>query len=134
VHAESGADSLRASSFRFLIRDRDSKFTAAFDSVFAGNGTRVIRTPVRSPRASSHAERFAGTLRRECPDHTLVLGERHLRCVLAEYVRHYSGHRPHQGLRQEPPLRESGHAVDIAGRIERRRILGGVISEYRTAA
>jgi hypothetical protein len=100
----------RASSFRFLIRDRDSKFTTAFDEVFSGNGTRVVKTPVRSPRANSYAERFVGTLRRECLDYVLILGERHLRSVLAEYARHYNGHRPHQALRQEPPLRESDHA------------------------
>jgi transposase InsO family protein len=92
----------RASRFRFLIRDRDGKFTTAFDEVFAGNGTRVIRTPVRSPRASSFAERFAGTLRRECLDHVLILGEQHLRIVMAEYAQHYNGHRPHQSLQQEP--------------------------------
>jgi putative transposase len=78
----------RASRFKFLIRDRDRKFTAAFDGVFAGNGTRVIKTPVRSPRANSFAERFVGTLRRECLDHVLILGKRHLREVLAEYARH----------------------------------------------
>ena len=77
----------RASGFRFLIRDRDSKFTAAFDGVFSGNGTRVIKTPVRSPRANPYAERFVGRLRRECLDHMLIPGERHLRGVLAEYVR-----------------------------------------------
>jgi transposase InsO family protein len=87
----------RAGQFRFLIRDRDSKFTVAFDDVFAGNGTRVIKAPVRSPRANSFAERFVGTLRRECLDHVLILGEQHLRKVLAEYARHYNGHRPHQG-------------------------------------
>jgi putative transposase len=82
----------RASNFRFLIRDRDSKFTTAFDEVFSGNGTRVVKTPVRSPRANSYAERFVGTLRRECLDHVLILGERHLHSVLAEYARHYNGH------------------------------------------
>jgi hypothetical protein len=76
----------RASRFRFLIRDRDGKFTTAFDGVFTGNGTRVIRTPARSPRANSFAERFVGTLRRECLDHVLILGEQHLRNVLAEYA------------------------------------------------
>jgi transposase InsO family protein len=124
----------RAGRFEFLIRDRDSKFTAAFDGVFAGNATRVIKTPVRSPRANSFAERFVGTLRRECLDHVLILGERHLRNVLAEYARHYNSHRPHQSLQQEPPLRQPGHAVDITAQIERRRVLGGLISEYRHAA
>jgi putative transposase len=81
----------RAGQFKFLIRDRDSKFTTAFDGVLAGNGTRVIKTPVRSPRANAFAERFVGTLRRECLDHVLILGERHLRSVLADYVRHYNG-------------------------------------------
>jgi putative transposase len=124
----------RASRFKFLIRDRDSKFTATVDDVFAGNGTRVIKTPVRSPRANSYAERFVGTLRRECLDHVLILGERHLRKVLADYARHYNGHRPHQGLQHAPPLHEPGHAVDITARIERRRVVGGLISEYRRAA
>jgi putative transposase len=124
----------RASGFRFLIRDRDSKFTTAFDYVFSGNGTQVTRTPVRSPRANSFAERFVGTLRRECLDHVLILGERHPRSVLAEYARHYNGHRPHQGLQQEPPLRQPGHAVDTTARIERQQVLDGLISEYRRAA
>jgi putative transposase len=124
----------RASGFRFLIRDRDSRFTAAFGAVLSGNGTRVVKTPVRSPRANSCAERFVGTLRRECLDHVLILGERHLREVLAVYARHYNGHRPHQGLRQEPPQRQPGHAVDITARIERRQVIGGLISEYHRAA
>jgi putative transposase len=122
----------RAGRFRFLVRD--SKFTAAFDEVFSGNGTRVVKTPARSPRANSYAERFVGTLRCECLDHTLILGGRHLRSVLAEYTRHYNGHRPHQSLRQEPPLREAGHILDITAWIERRQVLGGLISEYRRAA
>ncbi len=110
----------RAGRFRFLIRDRDSKFTAALDEVFAGNGTRVIKTPVRSPRANSYADRFVGTLRRECLDHMLILGERHLRKVLAEYAQHCNEHRPHQALQQEPPRRQPSRAVDITARIKRR--------------
>jgi transposase InsO family protein len=85
----------RAARFRFLVRDRDSKFTAAFDEVLAGNGARVIKTPVRSPRANSFAERYVGTLRRECLDHVLIYGEQHLQRTLAEYARHYNEHRPH---------------------------------------
>ena len=82
----------RAAHFRFLIRDRDSKFTPVFDEVFAGNGMRIIKTPVRSPRANSFAERYVGTLRRECLDHLLIHGEQHLRRILAEYAQHYNDH------------------------------------------
>ena len=124
----------RADGFKFLIRDRDSKFTTAFDEVFAGNGTRVIKTPVRSPRANSYAERFVVTLRRECLDHVLILGERHLRKILAEYAKHYNSHRPHQSRQQEPPLHQPSCVVDITARIEHRRVVGGLISEYRRAA
>ena len=123
----------RAGRLKFLIRDRDSKFTVVFDEVFAGNGTRVIRTPVRSPRANAFAERFAGTLRRECLDHLLILGERHLRKILAEFASHYNGHRPHQSLQQEPPQQVGGTA-DITARIERKQVLSGLINEYRRAA
>ena len=98
----------RAGQFKFLIRDRDSKFTAVFDEVLASNGARIIKTPVRSPRANSFAERYAGTLRRECLDHLLIYGERHLRQILAEYSRHYNEHRPHQSREQRPPLHEPG--------------------------
>ena len=76
----------RAGHFKFLVRDRDSKFTAAFDHVLAGNGLRIIKTPVRSPRANSFAERYVGTLRRECLDHLLIYGEQHLRRTLTEYA------------------------------------------------
>jgi transposase InsO family protein len=96
----------RASGFRFLIRDRDSKFTAAFDGVFSGNGTTVIKTPARSPRADSYAERFVGTVRRECLDHVLILGERHLRSVLAEYAR---------GAARGPAAEPSACLVFVAG-------------------
>ena len=124
----------RAGRFRFLIRDRDSKFTAVFDDVLAGNGVRVIKTPVRSPRANSFAERYVGTLRRECLDHLLIHGERHLRRVLAEYARHYNEHRPHQSREQRPPLHEPGQPVDVTARITRRQVVHGLINEYHRAA
>jgi transposase InsO family protein len=124
----------RAGRFKFLIRDRDSKFTSAFDEVFAGNGMRIIKTPVRSPRANSFAERYVGTLRRECLDHLLIHGEQHLRRILAEYAQHYNDHRPHQSREQRPPLHEPGQAIDVTARIKRRQVVQGLISEYRRAA
>src|SRR5580704_1512114 len=124
----------RAARFSFLIRDRDSKFTAVFDEVFADNGVRVIKTPVRSPRANSFAERYVRTLRRECLDHLLIYGERHLRRVLAQYARHYNEHRPHQSREQRPPLYEPGQPINVTGRIERKQVLHGLISEYSRAA
>jgi transposase InsO family protein len=124
----------RAARFRFLIRDRDSKFTTVFDEVFVGSGVRVIKTPVRSPQANSFAERYAGTLRRECLDHLLIHGERHLRQILAEYARHYNEHRPHQSREQRPPLHDPGQPVDVTARIVRRQVVHGLISEYRRAA
>ena len=123
----------RAARFRFLIRDRDSKFTAAFDDVLAGNGVRIIKAPVRSPRANSYAERYVGTLRRECLDHLLVYGERHLRRILAEYAQHYNEHRPHQSREQRPPLYEIDRPVDMTARITSRQVVHGLISEYRRA-
>jgi len=124
----------RAGQFRFLIRDRDSKFTAVFDEVLAGDGMRIIKAPVRSPRANSFAERYVGTLRRECLDHLLIHGERHLRRILAEYARHYNEHRPHQSREQRPPLHEPGQVVDMTGRITRGQVVHGLINEYRRAA
>jgi len=123
----------RAAQFRFLIRDRDSRFTAAFDDVLAGNGVRIIKAPVRSPRANSYAERYVGTLRRECLDHLLVYGERHLRRILAEYAQHYNEHRPHQSREQRPPLYEIDRPVDMTARITSRQVVHGLISEYRRA-
>jgi putative transposase len=104
------------------------------DEVFAGSGMRIIKSPVRSPRANSFAERYAGTLRRECLDHLLIYGERHLRRILAEYARHYNERRPHQSREQRPPLYEPGQSIDITRRIRRRQVVHGSINEYRRAA
>ena len=91
---------------RFLVRDRDSKFTREFDEVFRSEGIRVIKAPVRAPKARAHAERWVGSVRRECLDRLLILGRRHLQHVLATYTRHYNEHRPHRALGQRPPLSE----------------------------
>jgi putative transposase len=124
----------RAGRFKFLIRDRDSKFTAVFDEVFSSSGVRIIKTPVRSPRANAFAERYVGTLRRECLDHLLVYGERHLRHVLAKYEQHYNDHRPHQGRALRPPLYEPSEMIDITTRIRRRETVNGLINEYSRVA
>jgi transposase InsO family protein len=125
----------RVGQFRWLIRDRDAKFTAAFDAVFAAEGIRVLRTPVRAPRANAYAERWVGTVRRELLDRMLILGCRQLRWVLAEYVDHYNGHRPHRALGQAPPL-EPSVPVLLAppGTVVRRDRLGGLIHEYAQVA
>ena len=123
----------RAARYRFLIRDRDSKFTTAFDDVFTGNGARIIKTPVRSPRANSLAERYVGTLRRECLDHLLIHSEQHLRRILTEYSRHYNEHRPHQSREQRPPRYEPSQPIDMTARIKRRHVVHGLINEYRRA-
>jgi putative transposase len=121
--------------FRFLLRDRDTKFTAAFDAVFAVEGIRVLRTPVRAPRANAYAERWVGTVRREVLDRMLIVGCRQLRSVLAEYVDHYNGHRPHRALGQAPPLKPSVPVVLAPpGRVVRRDRLGGLIHEYAQVA
>jgi putative transposase len=85
---------------RFLVRDRDSKFTRDFDEVFRSEGIRVIKAPVRAPKARAHAERWVGTVRRECLDRLLILGRRHLEHVVREYALHYNTHRPHRSLDQ----------------------------------
>jgi transposase InsO family protein len=124
----------RADQFEFLIRDRDGEFSWRFDEVLTSSGVQIIKTPPRSPRANSYAERFVGTLRRECLDHLLIYGQRHLRQVLAEYERHYNTHRPHQSRDQEPPLHDPGRQIDLTAVIERRTTVAGLIHEYRRAA
>jgi putative transposase len=121
--------------FRFLVRDRDAKFTRNFDEVFASIGVETIRTPVRSPRANAFAERFVRTIRQECLDHQLVISRRHLESVLGEYVRHYNQARPHRGLNLGLPIPRSLPFPPVDhGAVTRRDILGGIIHEYDRAA
>jgi putative transposase len=119
-----------AARFRFLIRDRDTKFTATFDAVFAGANIRIIRTPIQAPRANAIAERFIGTLRRECLDNLLITGPRHLAAVLQEYLAHYNTQRPHRSLGQRPPAGATPPRSGATTRPLRRDRLGGLIHEY----
>jgi transposase len=127
---------------RFLIRDRVSKFTASFDEVFRSEGIRVIKAPVRAPRARAHAERWLESLRRECLDRLLILGRRHLERVVHVYAQHYNGHRPHRSLAQRPPLAKPPPIDESApssvllqlDRLRRRDRLGGLLHEYELAA
>jgi len=122
---------------RWLIRDRDTKFTVSFDEVFQSEGVQIIRTPVRCPRANAIAERFVGTVCRECLDRMLILGRRHLTAVLGEFVDHYNTHRPHRTIGQAPscpsPLPAVGSET-LGARIARADRLGGLIHEYRLVA
>jgi putative transposase len=121
----------QAGSLKFLIRDRDAKFTAAFDAVFTAAAVRIIRTPVRAPRVNTVAERWISSARRECLDRMLITGERHLRLVLSEYIEHYNVHRPHRTLCQSPPAgRERSPVMDLNVRVLGRDRLGGLIHEY----
>jgi len=125
----------RVGQCRFVLRDRDTKFTAAFDGVFAAEGIQVLRTPVRAPRANAFAERWVGTVRRELLDRLPIVGCRQLRLVLAEYANHYNVHRPHRALGQVPPLGSvESAAVLPAGRVVWRDRLGGLIHEYGQVA
>ncbi|MFF1692265.1 integrase core domain-containing protein [Streptomyces sp. NPDC058257] len=124
----------RVDQVHFLIRDRDAKFTDAFDAVFASEAIQVLLTPVRAPRANAYIERWIGGCRRELLDRTLIVNERHLRNVLATYETHFNTHRPHRALHQAAPLRPLPHPEDPDGRIIRHDLLGGVIHEYTQVA
>jgi hypothetical protein len=124
----------RTRGFRFLIRDRDAKFTTVFDEIFASEGLKIVKTPPRTPRANCYAERWIRTARAECTDQMLIYDERHLRSVLSEYAGHYNRHRPHQSRQQRPPDQETQPADPLNLPVRRRKVLGGVISEYYQAA
>jgi putative transposase len=124
------------SRFRFLIRDRDAKFTRSFDAVFASEGIEIVKSPVRAPKANAIAERFVGTVRRECLDWLLIVNRRHLERVLRVFVDHYNAHRPHRSLNLTPPV-ATDHKRAIVSPLhdlKRRDRLGGLIHEYRYAA
>ena len=121
--------------FRFLIRDRDAKFTAAFDAVFTAIDVRIIKTPVRAPRANAIAERFVGTIRRELLDRILIINQRHAAAVLGEYEHHYNSHRPHRTLGQAAPLRPLPQpTTSETNTVRRRDRLGGLLHEYQQVA
>jgi transposase InsO family protein len=124
----------RAADFRFLVRDRAGQFSASFDAVLAGAGIEAVKIPPRSPRANAYAERFVLTARTEVTDRMLISGERQFRIVMAEYVRHYNGRRPHRALQLQPPRPDHPVADLSRQRIKRRPVLGGLLNEYERAA
>ena len=125
----------RSERLRFLIRDRDQKFTDGFDEVFRSDGIEIVRTPFRAPQANGVAERFVRTVRSECLDWLLIPNQEHLERVLEVFVTHYNGHRPHRVLQLTPPKPRSARVPEWSGaRVQRRDRLGGVIHEYACAA
>jgi hypothetical protein len=125
-----------AEAVKFLLRDRDTKFTAAWDAVFTAAGIRTVRSPVQAPRANAIMERWIGGCRREILDRTLIWNQRHLLRVLSEYETHHNEHRPHRSLDQAALLRPLPEPVDHQDprRIDRQDRIGGVIHEYTRAA
>jgi putative transposase len=126
-------------ALRFLVRDRDTKFIAAFDEVFRAAGIRIIKTPPQAPRANAICERVVGTLRRELLDQMLIFNHRHLSKILTEYAEHYNEHRPHQSRSQRPPAVETAVTrpiTDLADlrSIQRQPVLDGLINQYHRAA
>ncbi len=125
----------RLHGVRFLLHDRDAKFSGPFDEIVRGEGVRVVKTPVRAPQANAIAERWVRSVRNECLDHVLVFGRRHLEQILRGYVAHYNAERPHRSLALAAPAGEP-HQVrgSPLAEIRRREVLGGLIHEYYAAA
>jgi transposase InsO family protein len=129
--------STRPQPIRFLIRDRDRKFTDSFDAVFEAQGARIIQTPIQAPQANGIAERFVRTVRAECLDRLLIGGVQHLERALPVFIEHYNSHRPHRSLELAPP---NGRPTMELGAdtpptlVKRRDRLGGLIHEYERAA
>ncbi len=119
---------------RFLIRDNDAKYGTSFDTVAAGVGIKVLRTPFGAPRANAHCERFLGSLRRECLDHLIVFGERHFREKASSYVAYYNHARPHQGSAQQIPIPSHSPDPPATGTIVSIPFLNGLHHDYRRQA
>jgi len=124
---------------RFLIHDRDTKFSRTFDSIFRSEGIEIVRTPIQAPNANAYAERWVGSVRRECLDRLLIFGRRQLEHVLRVYIRHFNQQRPHRALDLRPPDRGSGTdppptAIIHPLQVRRRDLLGGLLHEYEAAA
>jgi transposase InsO family protein len=124
---------------RFLIHDRDTKFSRAFDAIFRSEGIEIVRTPIQAPNANAHAERFVGSVRRECLDRLLIFGRPQLERVLTIYIRHFNQQRPHRALDLRPP--DHGNGTDRMPtatahplQVLRRDLLGGLLHEYEAAA
>ena len=124
----------RLASVRFLLHDRDAKFSGPFDEFIRSEGVRVIKTPVRAPQANAVAERWVRTVRNECLDHLLVFGRRHLEQILRGYVAHFNAERPHRSLALAPPAGAHEARGSPSAEILRRDVVGGLIHEYYAAA
>ncbi|MDQ1463179.1 MAG: putative transposase [Actinomycetota bacterium] len=133
--ADSGVRHERAESIKFLIRDRDTKFTDVWDAVFSAAGIRILQSPVQAPRANAIMERWIGGCRRELLDQTLIWNQRHLLRVLRDYEAHHNEHRAHRSLKQAAPLKAiSAPVSDLnALRVRRHDRIGGIIHEYTLA-
>ncbi|MFI1337405.1 integrase core domain-containing protein [Streptomyces sp. NPDC020845] len=128
---------IRIESLRLLLRDRDGKYGESFDAVLRAEEMEILKSAPQAPRMSAHCERIIGSIRRESPDHVLIMNEAHARHFLAAYERHYNEHRPHQARNQLPPDAHKQPAAAhrlSTGKVLRTRILGGLINEYKYAA